>query len=300
MTHSITVIALAVAAAACFGASYVVEQRKSSEAPPQSSMKVDLLVHLAREPLWWLAVLVDLGGYGFQAWALTIGSVAFVQPIIVLSLPFALIVGHMAGSHRLKATELAWSFVFVAALTAFLVVGDPTAGVARRGVVDWVTPFVLVGAAVGACIVCAIGRSSTARALLLGAGAGMLFGVTSVLTKGVTADLDRGPLSMLGRWEVYALGATALVALLIMSSAFQAGDLRSSLPTLSLGEPLVAVTLGVIVLHEHLDVSGVVSRGVVAVSIPSMIAVAVLLARSAASSGVEIASSPSCTESLGT
>lgn len=277
-----TVAAVSLVAAGCFGASAVIEQRKAAQAPVEATLQLELLWHLAGQPLWWLAIVIDLGGYGFQAWALTVGSVAFVQPIIVLSLPFALIIGHVAGSHRLRASDLGWSIAFTAALTCFLVVGNPTAGVAARSFGAWTLPLVVVAVLAVGCVAIGGSRDHTTRALSLGVAAGMLFGVASVLTKSVTTRLTTDPLSLLGRWETYALAVTAVAAVWLMSSAFQAGDLRASLPAITLAEPAVAVVLGVVLLHERLDVAGTSAAVVVAVSIPVMVFVAVVLARAAA------------------
>jgi hypothetical protein len=69
--------------------------------------------------------------------------------------------------------------------------------------------------------------------------------------------LDAGVLHTLATWAPYALVAGAVVALLLTQSAFHAGALRLSLPTLTVAQPLVAGAIGLGVFGEHIDSRGV-------------------------------------------
>src|SRR5262245_7654765 len=82
------------------------EQRKAVEAPPETSMRIALFWHLAKQPLWWLGIFVDFGGFIAQIAALGLADVVFVQPVLMMSLPFSLLLGGMAGSHRLSRHDL--------------------------------------------------------------------------------------------------------------------------------------------------------------------------------------------------
>ncbi len=68
---------------------------------------------------------------------------------------------------------------------------------------------------------------------------------------------------------------------MLQQAAFQAGDLGASLPAVTVGEPVVAVALGIVVLHEQLRADGaewVLVGGLVLL----MVAATVALARSSA------------------
>jgi threonine/homoserine efflux transporter RhtA len=54
----------------------------------------------------------------------------------------------------------------------------------------------------------------------------------------------------------YALVVLGVVATLLQQSAFHAGALQTSVPTMLVLEPVVAVCLGAVLLGEELDVSG--------------------------------------------
>jgi hypothetical protein len=109
----------------------------------------------------------------------------------------------------------------------------------------------------------------------------VLYGLAGALTKGVVSVLDDGVLALLGTWETYALALTLAVGTLLQQAAFRAGALGASLPAVTVGEPVVAVVVGVAVLHEHLRAGGA-EWLLVAALVAVMVAATVALARSAA------------------
>ena len=86
---------------------------------------------------------------------------------------------------------------------------------------------------------------------------------------------------MLGGWETYALVLVSIGGTLLQQSAFQAGELTASLPTMIVGEPLVAVLIGVLVLREELRADGP-EWVLIGVLVAVMGAATVALARSSA------------------
>jgi drug/metabolite transporter (DMT)-like permease len=211
---------------------------------------------LVRRPLWWVGTLADVGGYVAQAAALGLGSLLLVQPLLVTGLLFALPLGARWAGRSLGRAELVWSALLVAALAVFVVSGEPTAGVDRAGLREWAPAAIVLGPVLGACLIGAAARRGTVRAVLLAVATGLLYGVGAALTKGVVGRLDDGVLALLASWETYGLAITLVGGTLLQQSAFQAGDLGASLPAVTVGEPVVAVGVGVGVLHERLRVDG--------------------------------------------
>ena len=93
-------------------------------------------------------------------------------------------------------------------------------------------------------------------------------------------------------WDV--LVGLAVAVTVVQNSAFHAGALQASVPIMSVGEPVVAVLLGVAVLGEQLAVGG---SGTLAlfVAVWAMAAAAIALSRSQA---IEVASQPTREPSL--
>ena len=86
--------------------------------------------------------------------------------------------------------------------------------------------------------------------------AGICYGVIAAPTKSVVSLVDNGVFALLTSWELYALAMSAVGAVLLQQSAFQAGHLEASLPAMTVAEPLVAVTLGIVVLQEQVRADG--------------------------------------------
>ena len=60
---------------------------------------------------------------------------------------------------------------------------------------------------------------------------------------------------MLHSWSAYCLVATGAVGLLLMQSAFNAGPLHASLPTITAGEPVAGILLGIVVFGDQISLS---------------------------------------------
>ena len=79
----------------------------------------------------------------------------------------------------------------------------------------------------------------------------------------------------------YVLVGLAVAVTIVQNSAFHAGALQASVPIMLVGEPVVAVLLGVAVLGEHLAVRGSAALAP-AVAVWAMVAAAIALSRSQA------------------
>jgi hypothetical protein len=82
---------------------------------------------------------------------------------------------------------------------------------------------------------------------------GSLWGIFAVLTKGVVHRLGEGGWTVLGSPELYAWLLVAVGGFAWEQSAFRAGALTASMPTLQVSQPVVAALLGVVVLGETLN-----------------------------------------------
>jgi hypothetical protein len=89
----------------------------------------------------------------------------------------------------------------------------------------------------------------------------------------------------------YLLVALAVTVTVLQQSAFHAGALQASVPIMLVGEPVVAVLLGVVVLGEHLVVRG--AGGVIlALAVGAMTAATIALGRDSASVATPVADAP--------
>ena len=88
--------------------------------------------------------------------------------------------------------------------------------------------------------------------MLLSGAAGVIYGVTAALTKTSSHLLDEGIVHLLVHWQPYALLIAGVGGMVISQSAFQAGSLDASLPTMSVVDPIVSIVIGALAFGETL------------------------------------------------
>ncbi|MDN5931712.1 MAG: DMT family transporter [Pseudonocardia sp.] len=247
---------LALLAAVLFAVGTVAQQRSAATVPDDTARGLGLIRVLMHRRQWWLGVIGDGGGYVAQAAALAFGSLLLVQPLLVTTLLFALPLGARWAGRTLGRADWVWAAVLAVALAVFVVTGEPTDGLSSADFGTWLPTMIVLGALLGAGLVAVSRSRGTVRAALLAGCAALCFGVAAAMTKGVVGEFDAGLVAVLTSWETYALIVVAVAGTLLQQSAFQAGALGASLPTMIVGEPIVAVAIGVTVLEEELRSDG--------------------------------------------
>ena len=248
------VVLFALCAAVFMAIGIVVRQRATIDVPSEQGVSAVMFTTLLRRPLWWAGTAAAVAGYAFQALALIKGSLILVQPLLVSALLFALPMSARMAGRRVTRGEWLWAGVLTTGLAVFVLLARPgrsdhTASLTVATVVAVVCAVIIVG-----CVVLAVKIGGWQRATLLGVSVGVLFGVVAVVTKIVMHILDqRGAMSLLATPAPYALVVLGVVATLLQQSAFHAGALHATVPTMLVLEPVVAVFLGAIVLGEELE-----------------------------------------------
>ena len=80
-----------------------------------------------------------------------------------------------------------------------------------------------------------------------------MFGIQDALTRQTLQILQHHGISgLLQSWSAYCRVATGAVGILLMQSAFNAGPLHASLPTITAGEPVAGILLGIIVFGDQI------------------------------------------------
>lgn len=254
------VYVLALGAAALLGVAAAIQQRAAFRAPTRMALHLRLLWYLARQPLWLSGIAVAVVGNVLSAFALGIGGVTLVEPLLVTSLLFALTVSATWNRYRLGKREWAGAFAVIIGLAAFLVAGQPSAGTETDALV-W--QWALVGVSIGALTVSLVALARRLRPLqeatVLGVGAGMLFGLQSALTSiAVERLIDHGVVAMLVHLTPYAVVVVALLGTLLAQSAYDLAPLSVSYPSMAAAEPLAGIAIGVGVLGIRLRVTPLV------------------------------------------
>jgi drug/metabolite transporter (DMT)-like permease len=257
----------------------VVRQRATMDVPAELGISTVMLATLLRRPLWWLGTSAAVLGYVFQALALIKGSLILVQPLLVSALLFALPLSARMAGRRVTRGEWRWAGLLTISLAVFVLLARPgrqeeTASISMSAVVGGVCLVIIVG-----CVVVAARLGGWRRAVLLAISVGVLFGAVAVVTRMVMHLADqRGLLNLLATPAPYALLVLGVIATLLQQSAFHAGALQTSVPTMLVLEPVVAVFLGALLLGEELQ-AGRYEAIALTVAIAAMTAATVALGR---------------------
>ena len=246
-------VLFALCAAVFAAVGIVVRQRATMDVPAEKGVSTVMLRPLLRRRLWWLGTASAVAGYAFQALALGFGSLLLVQPVLVSALLFALPLSARLAGRRVSRAEWLWAMLLTAALTVFVVLARASTGSYQVPVSTTLIVAVVCAAGVTLFVLAATRCTDWRRAVLLAVAVGVMFGVVAVLTKIVMHLVTEGSvLTAFTTPALYLVLMLGVVATLLQQSAFHAGSLQTSVPTMLVLEPVVAVVLGSILLGEHM------------------------------------------------
>ncbi|AFJ36913.1 MULTISPECIES: DMT family transporter [Mycobacterium] len=253
--HLAAILALCAALASAIG--NVVRQRSAQEVTDGRVGHLTLFGMLLRDTRWWLGGLGDIGSYVLLAAALDKGSVLLVMSLQVTALLFALPIYARMSHHPITRREWTWALLLAVALAVLIAIGDPTGGQQRAPLQTWLVVAAVIGPLLLLGLLGArIWVDRPVAALLLAAVAGSLLAVFAVLMKGVVDILERHPGQVWQSFELYALVGCGVAGMIYHQSAYRAGALTASLPTIIVAKPVVGGILGIVVLGETLAAGG--------------------------------------------
>jgi drug/metabolite transporter (DMT)-like permease len=248
-------IALCAALASATGD--VIRQRSAHEITDREVGHLELFRMSLRDKRWWLGGLAAIVNYSLQAGALAWGSVVLVTALQVTALLFALPIYARLTSHRVTRWEWIWAIVLAGALAVVIIVGDPTSGQQRAPASTWIIVGLVMGPALVLCVLAArVWSGRPVAAVLLAVVAGSTLALFAVLTKGLVEVLEEGLGPVLRSPEFFPWLLVMLAGMVFQQSAFRAGALTASLPTMTVAKPVVAGALGVLLLGEAFAVEG--------------------------------------------
>ncbi len=212
------------------------------------------MVKLLANPVWLLGLGAQAIGVVLQGAALDRGRVAIIQPLLVTSIVWALPLGYYVTKQRITQRHVLGAVVIVAGLAAFATFGDPAGGVDDAPVSDWIVALLILAVI---CVVCMVfgSRGPLGReAALVGATAGILYGVSATLMKPVVESWHTNGLgATLGDWEIWTMISAGLLGFYLQQVSLATGKLVTSVATVSVINPVVSVALGAFVLQERLS-----------------------------------------------
>lgn len=275
------VVVLALCAAAFFGVSSVLMHTQARAAPAEHSLRPSLLLHLIQQPAWLAGIGAQIAGFALLATALEMGSLSLVQAIIPVGLLLALPLAARVSGKRLRRADWLGAAATIFGLAVALVVADPGTGKSTPTGAGWAVLFVITFGMTAALLIAGQRLDGAGRAVALAVAAGLILGLNAVVTKAAATHFKTGIGEGFGSWETYGLVITGIGGLLLMQSAFQAGEIEWSLPTLTVINPVLSIVVGLTLLDETIAAHGA-AIVVVVLSLGAMVWGLIALTRSPA------------------
>ena len=237
------------------------------------------MVGLLTSGVWLLGLGAQILGIALQAAALDRGRVAIIQPLLVTSIVWALPLGYFLTQQVVNRGHIAGAAIVVVGLATFASVGDPAAGVDNAPTSDWISALLVIGVICLGSLLFAGRGGPGVRAAVLGATAGILYGVSATLMKPVVEDWHANGLAdVLEGWQLWVMAIGGIVGFYFQQLSLATGRLVTSVATVSVANPVVSVMLGALVLQERLDKTppwhAVVAVGALAVALLGAIVIA--------------------------
>lgn len=242
-------MAVAVAASVTFGWSTAAMHNSAFTAPRHVEGLPSLLRHVVTDRLWLSGMMASLGGLVLHAFALSLGSIVIVQPIIATGLLWSFGFGELLQRRRPPRGMVLWAGLTAAGLAVFF-----TSDASTRGRPSPDSSEAAVVLAVGAALVTVgwlISRSGTRRrgGLALGGAAGVVFGLIAGTLKATAAS--HGVVDLVTSWPVYVLLLLGAVGFTLNQAAYNRVPLSQSLPILNVVNPVVALVFGYVAYQER-------------------------------------------------
>jgi hypothetical protein len=253
-------VTTAVAAALFLGVSAVADQRSTKRVKTRGALAPGILLDLFRQPLWLAAVGANIVGFALQIVALSFGSLAVVQPLLVFDLVFAVVISWYLrkrantpypGGRRGDAFLFTGVGATSLGVAGFLAIGKPSAGQAHASL--GTLPPLAIGlvVVVGGCVALAA-RNEDLRPLALALACGICYGVAAFSIKLVTAEVGHGPARLFADWPIYILLVTGPVGYILNQNAFQQGTFLAPVQAIiTAADPVISIALGILWLDVH-------------------------------------------------
>ena len=266
-----------------------VGDQKKAALSGRSHLKLSQLVELIRRPKWVTGMALTLVALCVQVTALALAPLILIQPIGAIALVITSLLNAKITKTRLNSASVFAIVLCTAGLGAFVLMAHQ---VAEEPAIDDSALIVIL--TLTTALICTFGfvfftGASKFKPLTFIIGAGVLFGFVATLTKVVLKRLfqqggfDRmisfqGDLVTDGLTTLALLGmiAAGLLGAWFVQNAYASGPPDLVVAGLTVIDPLVAVSIGVVLLNEAMNAPWPIMLGFVASGVMSVIGVFLL------------------------
>lgn len=233
--------------------SNVLQRAANRDESSELEFSLRLIGELVRKPIWLAGIGAMIVSFLLQATGLGLGTLASVEPLLVLELPLSLIGAALWLGGSLGRREWVAVLGMTAGTIGLIAFLAPRGGQDAR-IVWWVWLVAIMATAGVAAVMFGLGHHTTdpgRRATLLGVSAGTADGLAASLIKGMTEQFSHGGVvGAVTAWQLYGAIAAGLTAVWLRQNAVNAGRLVAAQPGMTLADPYVAIIWGALVFGE--------------------------------------------------
>jgi drug/metabolite transporter (DMT)-like permease len=216
--------------------------------PAAQSLRVGLLVSLVRRPLWRLAAVLDLGGWGLKTAALLVAPLTVVAPAMSLGLFLLLVFSSIVLGEKVRASSII-GVALLAGGVALVALHSPAREVTIAGPVPWsIAGGLLLAGALAAFVASRRGLNVDVRVMALSCGCA--WALNGILSKLMADTIDSSRWGLFGIALASAFGVGA-IGYLAKTSALQAGEATTVESIVGVVNTLVPVALAPVLFGEE-------------------------------------------------
>ena len=232
----ILAIVVMLVSTAVYSLSYVLQHKGTVASMGADAGEDSGVKRLMKHPVWLAGAVLFYVAGAIHLVALSLGSLAVVQPLLVTELIFIPPIAAVISKIRVSKRDWLWILVVSASLAVFLVVAQPTEGNDTSTTMRWLVTLSAMLILFGVCMLIGRRLGDTGRAAMYGAATGVINALYVVTAKGAFG----GPPAPL-LWELIALAVFgALGGVAFATFAFRSGPVTVSSAAMIVVNPLIA------------------------------------------------------------
>ncbi|MDI6024515.1 multidrug DMT transporter permease [Leucobacter sp. UT-8R-CII-1-4] len=247
-------IALVGAAFMSFGAQYQSRGLNKVEVltgeSASSGLSIKHMLGLLGRPSWVVGTILLGLAVVFQIGALSFSPLIVVQPLGVVAMVITAMLNSRITGVKLPKRALVSLCMCVGGIVTFVTVAAFTASDYPVTDAKLITILIIFAIVFAVALIGFLVLRHKAIALFYIVGAGVLYGFVATFAKIMIGRFMQNEFEMLSWICVLALAAGGLLGMLFVQNAYSSGPPDLVIAGLTVVDPLVAILIGIIVLHE--------------------------------------------------
>lgn len=240
-------------AAVANAAANVLQRAANRGENKNQEFSLQMIKNLLQNRVWFLGLLAIAGSFFLQAAGLGFGTLAAVEPLLVLELPLTMIASRLWLGSDLD--RRAWLAIIAMTGSTIALIAFLGPGRGHTNGVAWYVYFAAIVATVAVIGICFfLGKrwqDKARRSAILGIGTGAAYGLAAALTKGMTQQFSQGGIvGVFEAWQLYAAILAGAFAVWLHQNAVAAAQLVVAQPGVTLVDPYVSILWGAAVFSE--------------------------------------------------